>query len=93
MLIQQPVPFFTMSSRLNQATFLLQDFAESMIEAVEKATSRRVDRRVQVIQRPSKEGKYTAVSVRSVNIESGKQVLSVFREMKESGGKRLKYII
>lgn len=64
-----------------------------MITAVERATSRSVDRRIQVIERPSKEGKYTAVSVRSVNIESGKQVLKVFREMKELGGKRLKYII
>ena len=70
-----------------------QDFADSMVAAVEKATSRGVDRRIQVVQRPSKEGKYTAVSVRSVSIESGKQVLQVFREMKESGGERLKYII
>lgn len=64
-----------------------------MVAAVEKATSKSVDRRIQVVQRPSKEGKYTAVSVRSVSIESGQQVLCVFREMKLSGGDRLKYII
>ena len=72
---------------------LLQDFADSIVEAVERATSGHIDRRVQVIQRPSKEGKYTAVSVRSVSIQSGKQVLSVFREMKQSGGDRLKFIM
>lgn len=71
----------------------LQDFAETMVAAVERATVRTVDRRIQVVKRPSKEGKYLSVSIRSVDVESGRQVLEVFREMKSSGGTRLKFII
>jgi putative lipoic acid-binding regulatory protein len=64
-----------------------------MVGAVEKATARTVDRRIQVVQRPSKAGKYLSVSIRSVSVHSGRQVLDVFREMKSSGGKQLKFII
>jgi len=70
-----------------------QDFAELMVAAVEKATTRAVDRRFQVVKRPSKEGKYLSVSIRSVSVESGMQVLDVFREMKSAGGTQLKFII
>lgn len=70
-----------------------QEFAELMVGAVEKATARAVDRRIQVVQRPSKEGKYLSVSIRSVSVDSGRQVLNVFREMKSSGGRQLKFII
>jgi len=70
-----------------------QEFAELMVGAVEKATTRAVDRRIQVVQRPSKEGKYLSVSIRSVSVDSGRQVLDVFREMKSSGGGQLKFII
>lgn len=70
-----------------------QEFAELMVTAVEKATTRAVDRRIQVVKRPSKEGKYLSVSIRSVSVDSGRQVLDVFREMKSSGGRQLKFII
>lgn len=81
------------TSRTFKAIGQGQDFAELMVAAVEKATTRAVDRRFQVVKRPSKEGKYLSVSIRSVSVESGMQVLDVFREMKSAGGTQLKFII
>ena len=60
---------------------------------MEKVTTRTVDRRFQVVKRPSREGKYLSVSIRSVTVDSGRQVLDVFREMKSTGGRQLKFII
>ena len=81
------------TERLMPVLCALQEFADSMVAAVEKVTTRTVDKRFQVVKRPSREGKYLSVSIRSVTVDSGRQVLDVFREMKSTGGRQLKFII
>lgn len=70
-----------------------QEFVDSMVDAVQRATNQPIDRPSQVSERPSKQGSYLAVSISKVTVTSGQQVLGVFREMKSSGGDRLKFII
>ena len=81
------------TERLMPLLCAVQEFADSMVAAVEKVTMRTVDKRFQVVKRPSREGKYLSVSIRSVTVDSGRQVLDVFREMKSTGGRQLKFII
>lgn len=92
-LSERQTGFFESMVRAKQFSQRVQEFVDTMVVAVQNATNQSVDRSTQVTERLSKEGSYLAVSIRRVPVQSGHQVLGVYREMKSLGGSRLKYII